>query len=62
MSIRIFASCKHSDHSIRIFAYGNQYTHRESTLQPCSALVEGDEQLDRPNSQITMELYHACVA
>ena len=27
-----------------------------------SSLVEGDEQLDRPNSQTTMELCHACVA
>ena len=29
---------------------------------PWSSLVEGDEQLDRPNSQTTMELCHACVA
>ena len=27
-----------------------------------SSLVEGDEQLSRPNSQTTMELCHACVA
>ena len=27
-----------------------------------SSLVEGDEQLDCPNSQTTMELWHACVA
>ena len=26
-----------------------------------SLLLEGDEQLDRPNSQTTMELCHACV-
>ena len=29
---------------------------------PWSSLVEGDEQLDRPNSQTTMELCHARVA
>ena len=28
---------------------------------PRSSLVEGDEQRDRPNSQTTMELRHACV-
>ena len=27
-----------------------------------SSLVEGDEQLDRPNSQTTMEVCHARVA
>ena len=27
-----------------------------------SSLVEGGEQLDRPKSQTTMELWHACVA
>ena len=26
------------------------------------SLVEGDEQLDWPNSQTTMELWHACVS
>ena len=29
---------------------------------PWSSLVEGDEQLDQPNSQTTLELYHAYVA
>ena len=29
---------------------------------PWSSLVEGDEQLDRPNSQTIMALCHACVA
>ena len=28
---------------------------------PWNFLVEGDEQLDRPNSQTTMECCHACV-
>ena len=28
---------------------------------PRRSLVEGDEQLDRPNSKTTMELCHACV-
>ena len=27
-----------------------------------SSLVEGDEQLDQPNIQTTMDLCHACVA
>ena len=31
-------------------------------LHPWSSLVKGDEQLDRPNSQKTLELCHACVA
>ena len=30
--------------------------------QPWSSLVVGDEQLDRPNSQTTIELWHASVA
>ena len=30
--------------------------------QPRSSLVEGDEQLERPNSQATMKFCHACVA
>ena len=30
--------------------------------KPWSSLVEGDEQLDRPNSQTTVELCHASVA
>ena len=29
---------------------------------PWSSLVEGDEQVDRPNSQTTMESCHACDA
>ena len=29
---------------------------------PWSSLAEGDEQLDWPNSQTTLELCHACVA
>ena len=29
---------------------------------PWSSLVEGDEQVDQPNSQTTMELCHARVA
>ena len=33
-----------------------------SNEEPWSSLVEGDEQLDQPNSQTTMELCHACVA
>ena len=33
------------------------------TAKTWSSLVEGeDEQLDRPNSQATMECCHACVA
>ena len=28
---------------------------------PGSSLVEGKDQMDRPNSQTTMELGHACV-
>ena len=34
----------------------------KGTYKPWSSLVEGDEQLDRPNSQTTMECCHACVA
>ena len=30
--------------------------------RPWSSLVEGDEQLDQPNSQTTLELCHECVA
>ena len=33
-----------------------------SNEEPWSSLVEGDEQLDQPNSQTTMELCHVCVA
>ena len=32
------------------------------TVVSWSSLVEGDEQLDRPNSQTTLELCHSCVA
>ena len=32
------------------------------TNNACSSLVEGDEQLNWPNSQTTMELCHADVA
>ena len=31
-------------------------------VKPWTSLIEGDEQLDQPNSQTNMELYHACVA
>ena len=31
-------------------------------IQKICVLVEGDEQLDRPNSKTTLELCHACVA
>ena len=31
------------------------------TDTPWSSLVEGDEQLDRPNSQTTEEFSHTCV-
>ena len=34
----------------------------DESTEPWSSLVEGDEQLDRPNSQTTVELCHACVA
>ena len=35
---------------------------RNCSAQPWSSLVEGDEQLDRHNSQTTKELFHARVA
>ena len=31
-------------------------------VKPWSSLVEGDEQLDRPNSQTCMEWYSVCIA
>ena len=34
----------------------------EPIAESWSSLVEGDAQLDRPNSQTTMEVCHACVA
>ena len=42
---------------LAIAAFLNEYT-----INPRSSLVEGDEQLDWPNSQTTTELCHACVA
>ena len=36
--------------------------HNSIPLEPWSSLVKGDEQLDQPNSQTTMELCHASVA
>ena len=32
------------------------------TIMSWSSVVEGDDQLDWPNSQTTLELCHACVA
>ena len=37
------------------------FTYLLQAIQQWSSLVEGDEQLDRPNSQTTTELCHACV-
>ena len=33
-----------------------------ATAKTWSSLVDGDGQLDQPNSQTTLELCHACVA
>ena len=38
------------------------YSSERTCVKSWSSLVEGDEQLDRPNSQTIMELYHARVA
>ena len=40
---------------------GQSFMSEKSALA-WSSIEEGDEQLDQPNSQTTMELCHACVA
>ena len=52
--------CLISDLSIPLF-HSKTWCHWRST-NAWSSLVEGDEQLGRPNIQTTMELCHACVA
>ena len=41
-------------YAIRLLSYNNYI------VKSWSSLVEGDEQLDRPNSQTCMECCHAC--
>ena len=42
--------------------YAPAFAQTPGIANPWSSLVEGDEQLDRPNSQTTMKLCHECVA
>ena len=57
-----------SERDAQLYQLGSKFTdfhlnlpkHRGASAS--CLLIEGDEQLDRPNNQTTMELSHTCVA
>ena len=54
--------CQHQ-HNLQLFCLDYFFRFRPSeSAYAWSSLVEGDEQLNWPNSQITLELCHACAA